>query len=249
MNKFSPIVGIVKTVNYFRYFEYALKQLNINFKVIDFSEIENFEYVISNTISNSANDIEQNHSGFVVTLARSKHGQLVVYPVSSYRKEELIVPALNLSESDASYLQSEAIKLATQKQLEGICEFVFSTNKNELIKINDFPTQLSLWTIDGCVTSIFENQVRAILNLPLGSPKLLTEKVVSVNILAGQYFDMYRPFLHIFARDPELKVHLYDKQFKVNEILGHVCVKGNNLDDLLERAHHAADYFNGAITE
>ncbi|MFM7139406.1 MAG: 5-(carboxyamino)imidazole ribonucleotide synthase, partial [Actinomycetes bacterium] len=59
----------------------------------------------------------------------------------------------------------------------------------------------------------------------------------------------YRPFLHILARDPELRVHLYGKEVKLMEVIGHVSLKGGNVTDLLERTHHAADYLNGKITE
>ncbi len=253
MNKYSPKVGLIQTNDHVRYFEYALRQLNIDFQLVDSTEIKKFEFLISDSnfkfIQNQENRNDSRHSGFIVTLARSKQGQIVVYPVSSFKDEEVVVPALKLSEPEATNLQSEAIKLATEKQLEGSLEVIFSESKNQILKINTIPTQFSLWTLDGSITSIFENHIRGLLNLPLGSPKLLDEKIVTVNVVGGEYFDMYRPFLHIFARDPELRVHFYEKEFKTNECIGHVCVKGKNLQDLLDRAHHAADYLNGVVTE
>jgi 5-(carboxyamino)imidazole ribonucleotide synthase len=72
---------------------------------------------------------------------------------------------------------------------------------------------------------------------------------VLVKVIGGNYSDMYRPFLHIMARDPELRVHLYQKEVKLNGVIGHVCLTGKNVTDLLERTHHAADYLNGRITE
>ena len=70
-----------------------------------------------------------------------------------------------------------------------------------------------------------------------------------VNVLGGQYLDMYKPFLHCMAHDPELRIHLYGKEVKAGRKVGHVNISGNNLVDLLERAHHAADYLTGRITE
>lgn len=251
MNNYSPKVGLVNTEEFSRYYEFALQQLNINYKVIDSIEDE-FDFFISSKVTNIDKSIlvtEEQVSGFVVTVARSKQGQIVVYPVSSFQENEVINPAIDLSESNASKLQSEAIELATKINLEGCIEVIFSNKNYRLCKVNSLPTFLSLWTLDGAITSIFENHVRGLLNLPLGSPKLLDHNVVAVNVIGGNYSDMYRPFLHIMARDPELKVHLYQKEVKLNEVIGHVSLKGKNISDLLERANHAADYLNGKITE
>jgi NAD(P)-dependent dehydrogenase (short-subunit alcohol dehydrogenase family) len=51
------------------------------------------------------------------------------------------------------------------------------------------------------------------------------------------------------AWDSVLKVHLYGKELRPGRKLGHVTVVGDDLDDLLVRAHHAADYFMGVIDE
>ena len=105
------------------------------------------------------------------------------------------------------------------------------------------------WSIDGAVTSQFENHLRAILDLPLGSPAPTAKYTVMANILGGDFEDLYQPYLHCLARDPQLKVHLYGKSVKPGRKVGHVNVSGNNWQDLLARARHAADYFTGTITE
>ena len=51
------------------------------------------------------------------------------------------------------------------------------------------------------------------------------------------------------ARDPGLKVHMYGKDVRPGRKIGHVTVVGDDLDDLLARAHHAADYLTGVIDE
>lgn len=251
MNHYSPKVGLLNSEEFCRYYEFSLQQLNINYQVID-SINNNFDFFISSKVTKIDKyrlGTEEQFSGFVVIVARSKQGQIVVYPVSSFQESEVITPAFGLSESIASKLQSEAIELAAEINLEGVIEVIFSKNNYNLGKVNTLPTFLSLWTIDGAITSIFENHVRGLLNLPLGSPKLLDQNVVTVKVMGGNYSDMYRPFLHIMARDPELKVHLYQKEVKLNEFIGHVSLKGKNVKDLLERTHHAADYLNGKITE
>ncbi len=51
------------------------------------------------------------------------------------------------------------------------------------------------------------------------------------------------------AHDPAVKVHLYGKSVRPGRKVGHVTVSGDDLEDLLERARHAADYIRGTITE
>jgi 5-(carboxyamino)imidazole ribonucleotide synthase len=53
----------------------------------------------------------------------------------------------------------------------------------------------------------------------------------------------------VLARDPGIKVHLSGKEIRPGRKLGHVTAVGDDLDDLLRRAHHAADYFMGVIDE
>ena len=105
------------------------------------------------------------------------------------------------------------------------------------------------WSIDGAVTSQFENHLRAVLDLPLGSPRLVGRHAVMVNIIGGDCDDLYPAYRHVMARDPGLRVHVYGKQVRPGRKVGHVTVVGDDLDDLLARAHHAADYFAGVIDE
>ena len=70
-----------------------------------------------------------------------------------------------------------------------------------------------------------------------------------VNVLGGDYPDLYRAYLHCMARDPGLKIHVYGKDLRPGRKVGHVTVCGDDLPDLLRRAHHAADYLTGTITE
>jgi 5-(carboxyamino)imidazole ribonucleotide synthase len=70
-----------------------------------------------------------------------------------------------------------------------------------------------------------------------------------VNILGGDVGDLYSAYRHVLARDPGLKVHLYGKQVRPGRKVGHVTVVGDDLEGLLARGRHAADYFAGAIDE
>ncbi len=103
------------------------------------------------------------------------------------------------------------------------------------------------WTIDGSVTSQFEQHLRAVLDLPLGSTRPTARWTVMANVLGGDHPDLYRSYLHVMAHDPELKVHLYGKSVRPGRKIGHVTVCGDDLADLRARAQHAADYIRGTI--
>jgi 5-(carboxyamino)imidazole ribonucleotide synthase len=72
-----------------------------------------------------------------------------------------------------------------------------------------------------------------------------------VNILGGDHGelseDLYAGYPHVMARDPRLKVHLYGKGVKPGRKVGHVTAYGDDLDDVRERAHHAASWFRGDL--
>lgn len=192
-----------------------------------------------------------------VQIVRSPNGQTVAYSVVQCTRvdevlDEVIAPAPYLSEAMASQLQSISLQISEIFNIVGVFSVEFFDLGNEKYLISQIklgPTNSGHWTIDGSTTSQFENHLRAILDLPLGSPSLLSPNTVMVNVLGGQYLDMYKPFLHCMAHDPALRIHLYGKEVKEGRKVGHVNICGNDLDDLLERAHHAADYLTGRITE
>jgi 5-(carboxyamino)imidazole ribonucleotide synthase len=105
--------------------------------------------------------------------------------------------------------------------------------------------------MDGAVTGQFENHLRAVLDLPLGSPAARQPWTVMVNILGPdrEVGPLYDGYPHVFARDPRLKVHLYGKGLRPGRKVGHVTAYGDDLDDVLERARHAAAWFRGELGE
>lgn len=75
------------------------------------------------------------------------------------------------------------------------------------------------WTIDGAVTSQFENHLRAILALPLGSTELVAPTVM-VNLVGG-----VPPLAELLAV-PEARIHLYGKEPRPGRKVGHVTLVG-----------------------
>jgi 5-(carboxyamino)imidazole ribonucleotide synthase len=192
-----------------------------------------------------------------VQVVRSPSNQVVVYqPVETRQKNgicnEVIAPAPDLPESLNIKIQQLGLKIAQTLDVTGVFSVELFQTQTDEIFVNELamrPHNSGHWSIDGAVTSQFENHLRAILDLPLGSPAPTAKYTVMANILGGDFEDLYQPYLHCLARDPQLKVHLYGKSVKPGRKVGHVNVSGNNWQDLLVRARHAADYFTGTITE
>lgn len=189
-------------------------------------------------------------------VARSPHGQAVAYPVVRTVQEngicaEVVAPAPGLAVERAVQAQELALRVARDLHVTGMLAVeLFDDGVN--LYVNELamrPHNSGHWTIEGARTSQFENHLRAVLDLPLGSPEAVAPYAVMVNILGGDVPDLYSAYRHVLARDPGLRVHLYGKQVRPGRKVGHVTVVGSDLDDLLARGRHAAHYFSGVIDE
>ncbi len=189
-------------------------------------------------------------------VARSPHGQCVAYPVVQSTQtdgicHEVIAPCPELSEDRAVAAQEMALRIAALLDVTGMLAVELFDTGTELL-VNELamrPHNSGHWSIDGAVTSQFENHLRAVLDLPLGSPAQVTPFAVMVNLLGQDLDNLHTAFRHVMARDPGVKVHLYGKAVKKGRKIGHVNVVGDNLGDLTQRAWHAADYLTGVIDE
>ena len=111
------------------------------------------------------------------------------------------------------------------------------------------PHNCGHWTIDGARTSQFEQHLRAVLDLPLGSPVLTAPAAVMVNVLGGDDPDLYGRLVHVMAADPGVKVHLYGKQVRPGRKVGHVTVAGDDVAGLRDRGWRAASYLSHGTEE
>nr|WP_106969499.1 5-(carboxyamino)imidazole ribonucleotide synthase [Streptomyces bikiniensis] len=190
-------------------------------------------------------------------IVRSPHGQAVAYPVVESRQvdgvcDTVIAPAPGLSEELSGQAQELALRIARELGVVGHLAVELFETADGRILVNELamrPHNSGHWTQDGAITSQFANHVRAVLDLPLGDPRPRAPWTVMCNVLGGDYPDMYSAYLHCMARDPQLKIHMYGKDVKPGRKVGHVNTYGDDLDEVLERARHAAGYLRGTITE
>lgn len=190
-------------------------------------------------------------------VVRSPHGQAVAYPVVESQQvdgvcDTVIAPAPGIAEELALHAGELALRIAKELGVVGHLAVELFETRDGRILVNELamrPHNSGHWTQDGAITSQFANHVRAVLDLPLGDPRPRAKWTVMANVLGGDYPDMYSAYLHCMARDPQLKIHMYGKDVKPGRKVGHVNTYGDDLDDVLERARHAAGYLRGTISE
>jgi len=184
-----------------------------------------------------------------VLAARSPHRQGAVYPVvQTVQRDgicrEVIAPAPGLAPGRAAQAQALALRIAGELGVTGLLAVeMFETRAGLLVnELAMRPHNCGHWTIEGARTSQFEQHLRAVLDLPLGSPALAAPAAVMANVLGGDDADVYDRYIHVMAADPGVKVHMYGKPVRPGRKIGHVTVTGDDPGDLQDRARRAASY-------
>ncbi len=191
-------------------------------------------------------------------VVRSPSGQAAAYPVVASTQVdgicwEVVAPAPDLDPALAGQAQEIALSIAGALDVTGVLAVELFETGDGRVLVNELamrPHNTGHWTQDGAVTSQFENHLRAVMDLPLGSPAPRARWTVMVNILGGDdaaVGRLYDGYPHALARDPMLRVHLYGKELRPGRKVGHVNAYGDDLDDCLERARHAAAWFRGDL--
>ena len=190
-------------------------------------------------------------------VARSPSGQGAAWPVVESVQvngvcDEVLAPAPDLDATTSAVATQTALRIAGALDVTGVLAVEAFETADRGVLVNELamrPHNSGHWTIDGAVTSQFEQHLRAVLDLPLGATTPRARWTVMANVLGGAYPDLYRSYLHVMARDPGVRVHLYGKEVRPGRKVGHVTVSGDDLGDVRERARHAADFVRGVIDE
>jgi 5-(carboxyamino)imidazole ribonucleotide synthase len=147
-----------------------------------------------------------------------------------------------------------ALAIAQGVNLVGVMAVELFVVQGKLV-INELamrPHNSGHWSIEGAKTSQFEQHLRAVLNLPLGDTSLTADYTVMGNVIGietDKDGDLYRPYLHLMARTPSLKIHQYMKELRPGRKVGHVSASGSDLVHLRTEVEHAVAYLSGAIDE
>jgi 5-(carboxyamino)imidazole ribonucleotide synthase len=177
-----------------------------------------------------------------VILARAVNGDTETYPVieNIYRKgllETSIAPAAIDGDVEEKALEI-ACELAAELEYCGVLavDFFLTTDGELLINtIAPRPHNSGHLTVDACVTSQFEQQVRTLCGLPPGDAQLLSP-VVMVNLM-GDLWDKAEPHWDVIFKEPQALLHLYGKRkARAGRKMGHINFLAEDTDRALELA-------------
>jgi len=191
-----------------------------------------------------------------VMVARSPHGQATTWAptevlTSNNKWAMSISPAPQLSGALYEKAQKLALDFSAQTGAVGVLAVGMTVEHEDIFVVNVemHPHSSGNWTVDGSVTTQYEQHLRAILDLPLGDPSMFTKYVVTGNFYCGDKPNMYRPYLHLMARTPALKFHQYKNSGTPGELMGHITLAGDDLPKIIKEIEHALEYLQGEIDE
>ncbi|HEV2487507.1 MAG TPA: 5-(carboxyamino)imidazole ribonucleotide synthase [Terracidiphilus sp.] len=180
-----------------------------------------------------------------VMAARNPSGEVRSYPAARNHHENQILAWSVLPAGVSPVLESKAEALAAaiieQLGLEGmLCVEIFVTRQGELL-VNELaprPHNSYHQSERGCVTSQFEQAVRATCNLPLGDTALITPAAI-VNLLGDLWLDGEPNFAAALGV-PGVRLHLYEKHTpRARRKMGHLSATGSTAEEALERVLEA----------
>ncbi|MDO4018436.1 5-(carboxyamino)imidazole ribonucleotide synthase [Clavibacter michiganensis] len=188
------------------------------------------------------------------SVARRPSGDIAAWPVvESIQRDgvcaEVIAPAHGASARLREAAEEMARGIAEGLGVTGVLAVeLFETVDGRLL-VNELamrPHNTGHWSMDGAVTGQFEQHLRAVLDLPLGSTRPLAPWSVMINVLggpeSGTVADRYPRAL---ADQPDARFHFYGKDPRPGRKVGHVTVVGDDLDETAYRARAAAAFFRG----
>ena len=195
-------------------------------------------------------------------LARTPSGQIASWPLASTVQRdgvcaEVTAPAIGIRPETARQASLIGERIASELGVTGVLAvemFVVGQGEEEHVLVNELamrPHNTGHWTIDGSLTSQFEQHLRAVLDLPLGSTDITSPGTytVMVNLLGSAYDQPARALRRAYeAGGPRAKIHLYGKQVRPGRKLGHVCVVDADPDLALTRARAAVQALQEAPT-
>jgi 5-(carboxyamino)imidazole ribonucleotide synthase len=185
-----------------------------------------------------------------VIVARNIEGEIKCYPVVEMLFDDrvnicdIVMAPAKISQE----IQKKVIDISVKsiEVLDGVGIFgveLFLTKSGDVLvnEIAPRPHNSGHYTVEACATSQFEQIIRAVTNLPLGSTKLISPSVM-VNLLGEEGYEG-EPIIegiHEALEIPELSFHFYGKSFtKPFRKMGHITVLDDDIDKALDKAMKA----------
>lgn len=193
-------------------------------------------------------------------VARNPSGQQATWPVVETEQRDgvcvvVTAPAPSGSAAGAAALNEAAANIGTQVAagvgVTGVLAVEMFETRDGRLLVNELamrPHNSGHFSIEGSITSQFEQHLRAVTDLPLGDTAMREPHAVMVNVLGGPPEGaMPVRYAEIMAKYPTVKIHSYGKSPRPGRKVGHVTVTGHNLQAVKQQAIDcAAEFGEGA---
>jgi 5-(carboxyamino)imidazole ribonucleotide synthase len=178
-----------------------------------------------------------------VIAARGGDGGVCTFPVAENVHSHHILDYSIIPGRVPDRIQREASEvarsIATDLDVVGLLAVEFFVTSTGRLLVNELaprPHNSGHYTFDACVTSQFEQQLRAVCGHPFGSPELLVPTVM-VNLLGDLWSEGRPPDWSPILAQPRAKLHLYGKlEGRPGRKMGHYCVLGPTLEEAFKIA-------------
>lgn len=178
-----------------------------------------------------------------IMVVRTKN-EIKLYPVvETIQKNHICHTVIAPATVDKKIIdKTKEIAVESVRAVEGFGIFgiEFFIDKNENVLVNEMaprPHNSGHYSIEGCTVSQFENHIRSVLNLPLGSTELVKPFAVMINLLGKQNAPGIVQNYNLALSDEDIHLHVYGKEkSRLGRKMGHITLVGENVDDLLIRA-------------
>ena len=186
-----------------------------------------------------------------VILGRNKHGESQAFPVAENIHRDGIlyqslVPA-RVTDNIANAAKAAAKRMADKLDYIGVMAVEFFVTKKGELLVNEMAPRThnsGHYTIDACITSQFEQQVRMVCDLPFGDTRLLCP-IVMTNMLGDLWGKNSEPKWGNLLKSPAAKLHLYGKhEARIGRKMGHFCTLSNSLDDAKKEADNVFNHLS-----
>jgi len=181
-----------------------------------------------------------------VIVARGVDGEVVTYePTRNLHVDGVLdVSSAPIPNSQVTeHARKVAMSLVEALDYVGVLGVEFFVSGGELL-VNEMaprPHNSGHWTLDAAQTSQFEQQVRALVGMPLGSTTMTHPAVVMLNLL-GDRWAHGDPNFALAASDSAAHLHLYGKsEAKPGRKMGHLTVVGNEMSQVLAHVRQLRD--------
>ncbi len=187
-----------------------------------------------------------------IIVARNVEGEIKCYPVVEMLFDDrvnicdIVMAPARISKEIEKKVVDISIKSIEVLDGVGIFGVEFFLTKNGDILVNEIaprPHNSGHYTVEACATSQFEQIIRAVTNLPLGSTKLMSPAVM-VNLLGEEGYEG-EPVIEGIRdalRIPELSFHFYGKTYtKPFRKMGHITVLDDDINEAFKKAMKAKE--------